>query len=446
MKRIIVLIMLLCFISTSCAKRPADNIEVSIPVKTQSYIGRFQANVSIYRDFGDKLIIQKELEEGFELFSVDINEATLSFDYTVTPMDDQLYYKKLDASNILKVKQLGNSEENNVLVLEGKNTKVIAKHIGYSETALVSTSPSQKYIVYCTVGDMLNTYSLQLYNRETHKTLLLVDIVNEAVLNDMQGNVGWSPNERYIVVANKQIYNVTDGKLISDISAERVEWSTSDSKLAYIKSENGLGKSICILNLKTAATEEVFIANQGEYLPGYIVWNEDETKIAIVTALIDTAEDINPYKAIYSLDLPGKEAVRIDSALKLDVEQVSKLESMHYNASGNLLALTMVDNLGSYLYVYNMSTGEWQFFLNIEYLHYENNEAYICNAGNSLYFVLGQGIIELDEHMNFKQIHKSNEALEDIYISRDGSSMIIVEKLESKIILRQLKNFSNKSM
>lgn len=446
MKRFIVLIVFICIISASCVNRPADDQEVSIPIKTQNYIARFEDNVSLYRDFGDKLIIQKEQEKGFELFSVDINEAILSFDYTVTPLDNQLYYKKLDVDNILKVKQLGNSEEDNVLILEGKIIRNIAKYIGYSESALVSTSPSQKYILYCTVGDILNHYRLQLYNRETNKTMLLDDTVSDAVLDDMQGNLLWSPNEAYLAVANKQIYNVQDGKLVSEINAESMIWSAGGSKLAYIKSENGMGKSICILDAKAAEIEEVFIVNQGEYLSGYIVWNENETKMAIATASIDAKESISPYKAIYSLDLPAKEAVRIDTALKLDMEQVSKLENMHYNSSGNLLALTMVDNLGSYLYVYNVDTSEWQFFLGIEYLHYENNEDYICSVRNRLYFVQGQEIIELDEHMNFKQIHKSKDALEDIYLSKDGSSMIIVERQEGRMILRQIKNFSSKSM
>lgn len=152
MKRFIVLIVFFCFITASCAKRPENNIVVSTPIKTQNYIGRFEDNVSLYRDLGDKLIVQKEQEKGFDIFSLDINEAILNYEYTLTPEDKLLYYKQLDAERTLKVKQLGNGEENNVLQLEGKVTKNIAKNIAYSEFALVSTSPSQKYIVYFTVG------------------------------------------------------------------------------------------------------------------------------------------------------------------------------------------------------------------------------------------------------------------------------------------------------
>ena len=174
-------------------------------------------------------------------------------------------------------------------------------------------------------------------------------------------------------------------------------------------------------------------------MPGYIVWNENETKLAFVTALIGSKEEkenIDPYKAIYSLDLASKEAVRIDTALKMEIDQVSKLENMHYNRAGNILAVTMAGNLGSDLYVYNISANECKLFTNIDYLHYEDNEDYICNAGNSIYFVQGQSIIELDENMNTKLIYKSDDILEDIYISKDGSSMIIVEKSKDKIVLR----------
>jgi WD40 repeat protein len=448
MKRVIVLIIFFCIISISCARSTANKIEVSTPVKTQSYIGRFEDNVSLYRDSGNKLIVQKELEDGFELFSLNINEGILGFEYKVTPQDNLLYYKQLDAEKVLKVRQLGNSEEDNELLLVGKVTKNIAKKIGYSNAALVSTSPSQKYIVYCAVEDMQNQYSLHLYNIETNKTLILINSVDEVLLNDMQGNIAWSPNEAYLAVSNKQIFNVKNGKLISEVDAESVLWSTSGKKLAYIKSDKGYSKSISILDVNTAAVEEVFIVNSGEYLPGYILWNENETNLAFVTALIDKKEkeNISPYKAIYSLDLRTKEAVRVDTALNMSEEQVSKLESMHYNQMGNILALIMADNWGSDLYVYNMSKSEWVFFLNIEYLHFENNEDYICSAGNKMYFVQDQDIVELDENMTSKRIHQSEDILEDIYVSKDGSSIIIVEKGKDIIVLRRLMNFAVKSM
>lgn len=58
----------------------------------------------------------------------------------------------------------------------------------------------------------------------------------------------------------------------------------------------------------------------------------------------------------------------------------------------------------------------------------------------------GQGIIELGENMNSKLIYKSDDILEDIYLSKDGSSMIIVENSKDKIVLRQLINFAAKDM
>lgn len=443
MKRFIILMVFLCFITASCAKKPINNIEVSIPIKTLNYIGSFEDNVSIYRDLGDKLIVQKAQEMGFDIFSLDINEAILKFEYTLIPQDKLLYCKQLDVDRTLKVKQLGNSEENNVLLLEGKVTKNIAKNIAYSQTPLVSTSPNQKYIVYCTVGDVLNQYSMQLYNQETGKTMLLIDTVDEVLLNDMQGNLSWAPNEGYLAISSKQIFNLQSGKLISEINAENVLWSTSGDKLAFTKLDKGFSRSISILDINTTDIEEVFIVNKGEYLPGYIIWNKNETMLAFATSLIDTEDS---YNAIYSLDLKSKEAVRIDTALKMEIEQVSKLESMHYNEEGNILVLTMADYLGSYLYVFNMRTSEWELFLNIEYLHYENNEDYVCSAGPCIYFIQGQNIVKLDENMKNKIIYKSEDILEDLYLSKHDNAMIIVEKSKNRIVLRQLVNFVLKSM
>jgi hypothetical protein len=290
---------------------------------------------------------------------------------------------------------------------------------------------------------------LQLYNLETGKTLQLVDTLNEDLLNDMEGNISWSPDEAYLTVSNKLVFNSEGGKLLTEINAENVFWSASGDKLAYIKPDNGLGKSLLVLDIKTAAIEEVFIANNGEYLPGYMVWNENETKLAFVTAAANAGkvqEGISPYKAIYDLDLSSKKALRIDYALEMNQGQVERLISMHYNSQGNILAAAVGGYSDSDLYMINISTGEWKFYMNAEYLHNENNEDYVCSAGNSLYYVQGQKIIEIDESMNKRLIYTSADIIEDIYISSKVGSMIIIEKSKHGTVLRQLMNFTAKNM
>jgi Tol biopolymer transport system component len=450
MKKFVLIMIAICFSTVGCVKSPENQIEtVSMPVETQKFIGRFQEDVSIYRESEDKLVIQKELEESFELFSVDMDKGILRFEYTISPQDKLLYFKQLNAERVLKVKQLGNSEENNVLLLEGKAAKKIAEKIAFSQTALVSTSPSQKYVVYCAVDDILNRYGLYLYHLETGKTLQLIDTVNEELLNDMEWNLSWSPDEDFLAVSDKAVFYTEDGKLLSEINAENSLWSPRSSKLAYIKSVEGYGRSIFIFDTNTAAFEEVFIVNKGEYLPGYMVWNENETKLAFVTAMMDTdgmQGDISPYKAIYSSDLTTKEAIRIDTALDLNEEQIARLESLHYNSTGNILAFTLAHDSTSDLYVYNLITGAWEFFINAEYLHCENNENYVCSAGNSLYFVQRKSVIAIDESLRDTLIYQSPDVIEDMYISSSGSTMIIVEKSEKGMILRQLANFAAKSM
>ncbi|MDF2892581.1 MAG: hypothetical protein K0R80_2948 [Clostridia bacterium] len=450
MKRFILIIAIICLCTVGCVKSPENQIEAaSIPVKAQKFIGRFKEDVNIYHAFEDKLVIQKELEESFDVYCMDMNNAVLSFEYTISPQDKLLYAKQLDAERAIKVKQLGNSEENNILQLEGKVTKIIAKKIAYSQSALVSTSPSQKYVVYCAVDDIQNHYGLYLYNLEKDKTLQLIDTVNEELLNDMEWSISWSPNEAFLTVSNKLIYNTEDGTLLGEMNAENSLWSPGSSKLAYIKSVEGYGRSIFIFDTNTAALEEVFIVNKGEYLPGYMVWNENETKLAFVTAMMDTDGNqggICPYKAIYGLDVTRKEAVRIDTALELNEEQIARLESLHYNAAGNILAFTLAHDSTSDLYVYSLITGAWEFFINVEYLHYENNEDYVCSAGNSLYFAQKKYVIEVDESLRDTFIYQSPDVIEDLYISRNGSNMIIVERSAKGIIFRQLANFAVKNM
>jgi hypothetical protein len=448
MKKFVISIIVICLITASCAKSTISNIELNRPVRTQKYVGRLKGNVSLTREFGDKIIVQKEQENSFDIYNVDINTGILDFDYTINSQGQLLYSKQLDGERVLKVKQLGNSEENNMLVLEGKTTKNIASKIAYSTAALVSTSISQRYIIYCAVDDIPNHYSLYIYDLETGKGLQLIDTVNEELLNDMEWNISWSPDETYVLVSNELIFNASNGKLICEISADNALWSSSSSKLAYIKSEKSYGKSICILDLSTIAIEEVFLANSDEYLPGYFVWSGNEEKLGFVTALIDrnvVPENIIPYKSIYSLDLTTKEAIRIDTSLRVDEKVVENLQSMHYNSSGSIIAFSSSNYFGCDLYVYNINTGNSEFFINIEYLHHENNESYVCSAG-SMYIVQGQSVIELDEDMNCRLIYKSKEAIDDIYISQNGSSMIIIEKSIDEIIFRQLVNFAEKSM
>ncbi|OGO77998.1 MAG: hypothetical protein A2Y23_13555 [Clostridiales bacterium GWB2_37_7] len=450
MKKFMVLIIVLCFILISCVKSIENDLQTGgAPIKIQRFVGRFEEAISLNRSFKDKIMIQKEQEESFDIYSFDINSPTIKFEYSIKPQNNLLYSEQLDKDRILKVKQLGNSEEDNILLLEDRSTRNIAKKIAYSGSALISTSPSKDYIVYLAADDFLNRYGLYLYNLETEQTIQLIDTAGEELLNDMAWNISWSPEETFIVVSNKLVFDVERGKQIREIHAENILWSPSGNKLAFIKSDKGYGKAVYLLDVNTAAVEEVFIVNQGEYLPGYIVWNEKESKLAFVIALLDEAKelgDISPYRGIYSLDLKVKEAVRIDSILNLDPTAVENLVNLQYNADGSVLTFTITNHSDRDLYVYNLNTEDFGFFTNIEYLHFEDNENYVCSIDSRLYFVYEQRVMELDEGMTSRSIYRAIDTIEDLYISQDGNSMIIIEKAKDEIILRQLSGFANLSM
>lgn len=447
MKRLVIAIILICIFTTSCTTSPTEEkaIDTNAASKTVRFIGRFMENISAYSDFQDRIMIQAEQGESFDVYSLDMKSPSLKYEYRTQPQENLLYLKQFGEESVLKVKQLGNGEENNIMVLEGKVPRNIAKRIAYSDVALVSVSPNQKYIVYCAAEDIQNRYGLYLYDMETEKSLQLVQAIDEDLLNDMEWNISWSPDNQYMVVSHKLIFQVASGKLIKEINADHIVWSNSSAKLAFTRQEQGLGKAVCVLDISSTEFEEVFLVNQGEYLPGYLVWNDAETKLAFVIADVTLAEALEAavYKAIYSLDINSKEAVRIDSELQMMQTEVARLESMQYNADGSVLALVTENFSGHDLYVCNLNTGDSSFFTNIEYLHHENNERYVCSAQQNLYFVQNQSIIRLEGSLNSKKIYQSQAAIEDIYISRDGSSMIIVESSEKGTVLRQLKHFAN---
>jgi hypothetical protein len=130
----------------------------------------------------------------------------------------------------------------------------------------------------------------------------------------------------------------------------------------------------------------------------------------------------------------------------MDQAVVGRLENMQYNALGCILTLAIGNSSGCDLYVYNIDTGYNEVLFNVEYLHDENNESYTCSSENNLYFIQSQRIVEMDAYMNYRVIYQSEEAIEDIYISKKMSRMIVIEKSKEGIILRQLENYKNKSM
>ncbi len=443
MKKIMILVLMVCLTAISCTKSPGgQEVTANIPIKNQRYIGSFKDNINIYRKHGDIIELQREREDSFDVYRLDMNIGSMSYQYTGKDDQSLLFYKQIYAGNSLEVKRLGNSEEDNILVLKGKNEKVIGKNIAYSEGALISTSPSERYVIYCAAESIINQYGLYVYDIEKGSTLQLIGTANEELLNDMEWNISWSKEEEYIAVSSELIFKISDGSLVGEINASAIAWSPTGSKIAYINGE----RTLCIYDITEGINKEVFVSDEKEYIPGYIVWNQDETKLAIVTSGLyekEANDDISTYKSIYSLNLITKEAIRIDTLLQLKAETVAQIENISYNSSGKLIAFTCSYSEGSNLYVYNIDTSVSKVFMDIEYLHYENNESYVCSSKDKLYFILDEGLIQLKESMETDVIKSSDGVIDDFYISEDGNAMIVAENQEESLVLTQITNFNN---
>jgi|GEM_PF-4580169 len=455
MKKKILSVILLSMIAAGCSEEMniesivKESVEAQAPAAEHRFIGRFDESINVYRAFKNRIMIQSEQNEGFEVYSLDINLPSLHFNYKVHNQDDLLYIRQLNGERTIKVKQMGNGEENNVMVLEDKSPKNIAKRVAYSGNALVSVSPSQRHIVYCAAGDIQNNYNLYVYDIETEKSQQFMNAATEDLLNDMEGNIAWSPNNDMVVVSNKQVFDINTGRLIKEINGQSVKWAKDGSKLAYIRAEGGYGKAVCILDMSALEPEEVFITNQGEYLPGYMIWNGQGTKLAFATAAQEDAEaeyGAALYKAVYSLDCLSKEAVRVDTALQMQQTEIMNLQSLHYNAAGTVLTLVTENFSGNDLRVFNLNTEASSFYSNIEYLHDEDNEDYVCSTENNIYFVQNSSIIQLSESLDSHKIYQSAAFIEDVYVSSEGNTMLIIEKTEKGSVLRQLVNFEKKYM
>lgn len=443
MKKIMLLVFIVCLTAIGCTKSPGGQaVTANTPIKSQRYIGSFKNNMNICRKHGDIIEIQREREESFDLYNLDINTGAMSYQYTGRDDKSLLFYKQIYAGAALEVKRLGNSEEDNILVFKDKEEKVIGKNIAYSDGALVSTSPSERYVIYCAAEAIINQYGLYVYDIVKGSTLQLIGTANEELLNDMEWSISWSPKEEYITVSDKLIIDISDGSVIGEINAAAIAWSPTGSKIAYINAE----RTLCTYDITEGINNEVFVSSEEEYLPGYIAWSQNEAKLAIVTSGIAEKAangDISTYKAMYSLDLITKEAIRIDTLLKLEAETVAKVENISYNSSGNLFSFTCSDSEGSSLHVYNIATSVYEIFTDVEYLHYENNESYVCSSNNKLYFAQDKSLIELNEGLEAGIIKSFEGVIDDIYISEDGNAMIVAENQEDRLVLRQISNFNN---
>lgn len=443
MKRIIILIFIVCLITIGCTKSSEEQeVTANIPAKSYKYIGSFKDNVNIYRKYGDIIELQRERGESFDVYKLDMDTGEMSYQYTGKVDNNLLFYKQMYAGYALEVRRLGKMEEDNVLVLKGKKEKAIGKRIAFSDEALVSVSPSERYIIYCAAETVINQYGLYVYDMKKDCILQLIGAANEELLKDMEFNISWSPKEEYITVSNKLILQVSDGVTVKEIDAAAIAWSPSGNKVAYINGE----RTLCIYDIKKDTSNEVFVPCEGEYISGYIVWNQDETKLAILTSdLMEKSinNGISTYKAMYSLNLITKAALRIDTLLKLEAATIAQIENISYNSSGKLISFTCTASECSNLHVYNIDTTAYRVFMDIEYLHYENNEAYACSSKDNLYLVQNESIIELKESLDTEIINSSDGAIDDIYISKNGDAMIVVENIEESLVLRRISNFSS---
>lgn len=443
MKKIIALLLVVSFILAGCSQSIPKDSAASITELQQRFIARYKDHISIGLTSDDSISIAQEQEKCFDYFDVDIKSGKMNYQYTSRADRQGVFYAPLKPNRELIVRQLGNSEENNQLIVVEKEEKVIATNIACSVQPLVSISPSHRYIVYCAVEAIPNSYGLYMYDLQKQKTVQLIGVVNEALLNDMEWNISWSLSEQYVIASNKLIFDTTSGQTVGEINAVSTIWSPSGKKLCYVKPHNELGKTLCIYDLENKTSEELFIVNQDEFIPGLVVWNKNETKLAFATAQLTSGEVyLNNYKAVYSLDLTNKQAFRVDTALGLSEGAIAGIQSIHYNASGSMIAMTTNHYSESDLYLYNLETEASMFFTNVEYLHHENNEAYICTLGECFYLIHDSRVIELDKKMNSREIYASEKYLEDIYISKEGDSMIVIESDDKGTVLRQIKNFT----
>lgn len=450
MKKIFAVLTALILVFSGCSgdvqKDKTETGEINLG--NERLIKEFMGTVNIFHRSDDDLLLSTEEEQLFKYYDINVSSTEVKESELTEMADKYIYYEPVGNTGFIMVEEL---EYKNPLLFRGKgNTeKIIAEDIGLADSINISISPKGGKIAYTSLLEGSDIYGIYIYDVETSKNHKLMDIKSEGLIEGFNYLVDWSTDESNVIIHDKYIFDTNTGSQKGDLKSAYSKWSPSGSKIAFVLDDGSEpwlstmdyqiypGKKVCVYDISKGSYEEVFKIEGDEYIFGGVTWGGNDSLLAFSGIKVvdmnqqDWYMKLN-YSSIYIVDLAGNKSKKLETNVDASDGTMIELANTKFSNMGKLLSFTVGNYEKSSLHVVNTVTLEAKSFENAEYLHWIDGENYSISSGqDNMYFGRDNSIIGIDEKLQEKIIYTSKAKLDDFYLSKDGTGIMVFELLDN---------------
>ena len=457
MKKLVILLIIAVFAFSGCSGKKEGAATVKdkdISFNNEKVVKEIKGAANVFKRYEDKLFLTAENGDTLESYSVDIVKGQVAVIENIIQDDQFTFYEAAGDGGFISVQ---NVDQQSILKFKDKSGKVkdIATNIGNSDGVNVSISPSGKKVAYTAQIVGSSSYGLYIFDTASQKSHILMDRVPGDFVSGFGYMVNWSPEEENVIISDKYIFSTVSGSKKGELQSAFTEWSSSGRYIAFISEENGAwlstedsdvyaGKTVCIYDTKTGDFRQIFTLPEGEYILGDICWSENENKIAFSGVSIKDKNDKQwyaklIYNAVYIVNVKDGNPKRLETKVDISLLKDTELSNFKFSKAGGILSFTIGSFEKSTLHIINSETMKEKIYENAEYLHWMDGENYVIPVANDMfYFCNNNSVLRIDSTLQEKSKYKSKTKLDDFYISKDNTSMIIIEQQNNTGLIRYL--------
>lgn len=450
MKKIFAVLVTLMLVLTGCSGDvQQDKAETGIiNVKNERLVKEFTGTVNIFHRFDDDLLLSTEEGELFKYYDININSTEVKESELTEMAGKYIYYEPVGNSGFIVVEE---REYKNTLLFRGKDNseRVIAEDIGMADSINISISQKGGKLAYTSLLADSGTYGIYIYDIATSQSHKVIDIESDGLIEGFNYLIDWSPDENYIIVHDKYIYDANSGSQKGELKSAYSQWSPTGAKIAFVLDDGSEpwlptedyqiypGKKVCIYDLSKGSYDEVFKIEGDEYVFGGVTWGGNDSLLAFPGTKV---KDMNQpdwymklnYSSLYIVELEGNKSKKLETNVDASDGTMIELGNIKFSNMGKLISFTVGNYEKSSLHVVNTATLEAKSFENAEYLHWIQGEDYSIPAGqNNIYFSRDNSITVIDEKLQEKIIYTSKTKLDDFYLSKNEAGIMIFELLDN---------------
>lgn len=426
-----------------------------IDLKKEKLVKEFAGTVNIFHRAGDDLLLSTEEGEFFKYYVMQVDAAEVAESELTEMADRYVYYEPAGSNGFVMVEAF---DYKNTLIFRGKDNKdtIIAEDIGQADTINISISPGGGKVAYTSLLEGTDVYGINIYDVKTSKSCNIMNIESDGLIEGFNYLIEWSPDENNVIIHDKYIYDANSGKPKGELKSAYSQWSPSGSKIAFILDDGSEpwlptvdyqvypGRKVCIYDLSTGSYDEVFKIDGDEYIFGSLTWGGKDSSLAFPGIRI---KDMNQpdwymklnYSSLYIVELQGGKSKKLETNVDASDGSMIELANIKFSETGTLLSFTVGNYEKSSLHVVNTSSLQTKAFENAEYLHWIDGEDYtLSDAKGNLYFSRENSIIRINDKLEEKNLYTSKTKLDDFYLSKAGTGIMIFELVDDRHTARHL--------